>query len=293
MKAGLSKKRAAWAAQFKRKGVAGAPVAPNAGVEDWYARKLARLSDAMRETVQREIRRLFRVEDGPAGYSEDASFASQARITMNRLRVLFTRMFARKADKLADGMIARATRANAAGVRESLKELSGGLTIKTDFISGRLEETLKAAVTENVGLIRSIPREYLDKAEGAVMRSVTTGNGYADLVPELRRLGDLTVTRARFIARDQCNKANAALTRGRLRDAGIKRFQWVHTGRSREPRPLHEQLNGQVFSFDDPPVIDVKTGKKGFPGDMINCKCRMRPYIQFDEAGGADGEVTA
>ncbi|MDR2743897.1 MAG: minor capsid protein [Desulfovibrio sp.] len=284
MKARLSKKRAAWTAQFRRKGVAGSPVAPNAGVEDWYMKELARLTDAMHETALREIEKLFRAEGGNLGYSEDASLSSQARITMNGLRRVFARLFARKAGELADAMIAKASRANAAGVKASLKELSGGLAIKTDFISGKLAETLKAAITENVGLIRSIPQRYLEKVEGAVMRSITTGNGMADLVPELRELGDITVTRARFIARDQCNKANAALTRGRLESAGIRHFQWIHSGRSREPRPLHEWLNGQVFAFDDPPVIDGKTGKKGFPGDLINCKCRMRPYMKFEEA---------
>jgi SPP1 gp7 family putative phage head morphogenesis protein len=283
MKTHLTKKRAAWAARFKRKGIAGAPVLPNAGVEAWYARELARMTEAMNKAALREIEKLFRAEGGNLGYSEDASLSSQARIAMNGLRRIFSRLFAKKADDLADAMIAKASRANAAGVGASLKELSGGLSIKTDFISGKLKETLKAAVAENVGLIRSIPQRYLDQAEGAVMRSITTGNGMADLVPELQRLGGITVTRARFIARDQTNKANMVLTRGRLQAAGIRHFQWVHTGRSREPRPLHEWLNGQVFAFDDPPVIDGKTGKKGFPGDLINCKCRMRPYVKLEE----------
>jgi uncharacterized protein with gpF-like domain len=194
----LTKKRAAWAAQFKRRGVAGSPVAPNAGVEDWYMKELARLTAAISETALLEIEKLFRAEGQALGYSEDASLSSQARITMNSLRRSFARLFARKADDLADGMIRRASRANAAGVHASLKELSGGLAIKTNFISGKLGETLKAAVAENVGLIRSIPQEYLTRVEGAVMRSITTGNGLADLVPELRKLGDLTVTRARL-----------------------------------------------------------------------------------------------
>jgi SPP1 gp7 family putative phage head morphogenesis protein len=282
----LSKKRAAWAAQFKRRGLAGPPVGPNAGVEDWYGRELARLVKAMHASALREIEKLFRAGGQALGYSEDASLASQARILLNRLRRRFVNLFAKKADKLAEDMIAKASRANAAGVQASLKELSGGLAIRTDFISGKLAETLKAAITENVGLIRSIPRTYLDKVEGAVMRAITTGNGMADLVPELQSLGAPTLTRARFIARDQINKTNAVLTRGRLEAAGITHFQWIHTGRSSEPRPLHEDLNGQVFRFDDPPVID-KTGKRGFPGDLINCKCRMRPYLKFEEGAEA------
>jgi hypothetical protein len=35
-------------------------------------------------------------------------------------------------------------------------------------------------VTENVGLIKSIPTQYLGGVQGAVMRSITTGNGMQD-----------------------------------------------------------------------------------------------------------------
>jgi hypothetical protein len=122
-------------------------VAPNAGVEDWYMKELARLTDAMRETALREIEKLFRAEGGNLGYSEDASLSSQARITMNGLRRLFARLFAKKGDDLADGMLAKASGANAARVKASLKELSGGLAIKTDFISGRLYAVIPNKIT--------------------------------------------------------------------------------------------------------------------------------------------------
>ncbi|RIQ43658.1 phage head morphogenesis protein, partial [Bordetella avium] len=32
---------------------------------------------------------------------------------------------------------------------------------------------------------------------------------------------------------------------------------------------------------DNPPIIDKTTGERGLPGQLINCKCRMRPVIDF------------
>jgi hypothetical protein len=36
-------------------------------------------------------------------------------------------------------------------------------------------------------------------------------------------------------------------------------------------RPDHVHLNGRVFSFDDPPVADTRTGFRGNPGEAANC----------------------
>jgi len=38
----------------------------------------------------------------------------------------------------------------------------------------------------------------------------------------------------------------------------------------------------EIFSFDDLPVIDRRSGERGIPGQAINCRCRMAPVIEFD-----------
>jgi uncharacterized protein with gpF-like domain len=69
-----------------------------------------------------------------------------------------------------------------------------------------------------------------------------------------------------------------------MQKIGIKKFKWRHSGGGAHPRPLHRNvLNGNIYSFDDPPVIDEKTGQRGFPGQLINCRCVMISVIEFDE----------
>lgn len=287
MREPLTNRRQEWAKQFKAKVLEGPPLETNAGVAEWYAKKLEGLVREMHEQTSKELEHLFThgPEDRP--YSQDASNASQARILLNRLKRVFQRKFARKAEDLAEGMIACSTRAGSASAHMSLKELSGGLSLKTSPVSGALKEKLKASVHDNVSLIRGLQQDYYVKVEGTVMRSITTGNGLMDLVPQLEKMGGMSRQRAHFIALDQTRKANAVISRQKLTEAGVEYFRWVHSSRSKKPRSHHRDvLNGQLFRFDDPPVIDPDTGETGFPGQLINCRCRMKPVIKFDKKEG-------
>ena len=116
------------------------------------------------------------------------------------------------------------------------------------------------------------------------MRSISTGNGLADLVPFLQRYKGITNRRARFIASDQTRKSFSNINRLRLEKMGVQKFEWVHSLGGTEPRPLHKDvLNHKIFRIDQPPIIDDKTGERGFPGQLINCKCRMAPIINFED----------
>lgn len=283
----LSKSRAEWAEQFKVQTLKGGVVTPNAGVRDWYEKKLVRIISDLAKQSEKDITRLFKAEGGDLGYSEDASLPSQARILLNRLKARMVRFLDRKVDDLVDQMIARATRSNSGMLHQSLKELSGGLTLKTTMVSGRLKETLKALTTENVSKIKSIGAEHHAKIEQAVMRSITNGGGLKELVPAIQKIGDVSVGRARAIAVDQTKKANIVISSQRMMDLGVQYFEWVVSSLSVNHRKWHEMkfpagLCGGIFRLDDPPVIDPKTGERGLPGQLPNCNCRMRAVMKFD-----------
>lgn len=293
----LTRKRKEWAKQFKAKRLKGTPVIYNAGVESRYAAKLARLTEQLAAETRKEVLALF--QDGPArGYSQDASPASQSRILFNRLRLRFFPAFARKGKDLAIDMLARADKANAASVHESLKELSGGLSLKTRHVSGAMREALKAATAENVAMIRSIAETHLGKVEKAIMRSITSGNGLHDLIPELEKIGAKSRASAKDIAIDQTRKANAFMARHRMQACGVRKWEWCCSGGSQDPRELHHTpfpagLAGGIFTYDDPPIIQKAQGNqpeiRGFPGDLRHCKCSMCPVIEFDdEEDGAE-----
>jgi len=70
-----------------------------------------------------------------------------------------------------------------------------------------------------------------------------------------------------------------------MKALGIKKVKFLHVGGSQEPRKLHLELSGKVFSLDDPPYIGDMYGQKvyGFGGVLPGCRCVCRPILDFGE----------
>lgn len=286
----LTKAKQAWVDQYKPSAVMkGTTLQNNAGLEAWYVGELEKLVKQMTSEVEKEVKKLFASDAAQViAVAQDASIASQSRMLMNALSRKFDRLFGRKASDLANRMMYKADGIAKSGMHASLKELSGGLSLKVDIMTAPLGEVIKAGINQNVDYIKSIPAKYLTDVKGAVQRSITTGNGLQDLVPFFAAQEGVTERRARNIARDQTRKALNTIHAERAKAAGIKKFQWIHSGGGKDPRHEHKAkwpsgLNGGIFAFNDLPVIDKRTGERGLPGQAVNCRCTMRPVIEFEE----------
>ena len=84
---------------------------------------------------------------------------------------------------------------------------------------------------------------------------------------------------ARRIARDQIGKLNAQVNQERQESMGVTRFVW-RTMRDDRVRDEHQELEGEVFSWDDPPA-------EGLPGEDVQCRCYSEP--DFSDLIGGDG----
>ena len=100
-----------------------------------------------------------------------------------------------------------------------------------------MNNALQATITENVGLIRSIPERYFTEVEGLVMRSVARGRDLSYLTDELQKRYGITRRRAALIARDQNNKATSVMQAARQKSLGITQGIWRHSHAGKEPRP--------------------------------------------------------
>lgn len=164
----------------------------------------------------------------------------------------------------------------------TLKELSIGLTLKTDKMSKGLTDALEAATVENVGLIRNIPQQFYERIEGAVMRSLQpSGGGQSAIYDEVTKIKGMAKRRAELIARDQTRKATATIQVEKAAANGYTKFKWIHSGGGMEPRKLHLDYNGEIFEYANPPVIDKRTGERGYPGQAINCRCVAVPVVEW------------
>jgi SPP1 gp7 family putative phage head morphogenesis protein len=276
----LTNKRTKWAEQRDGHTFKGAELNYNAAIQDRYVKELQALTKQMTAQTIREYTKIIKLMQSE-NIGMDASPASQARIMANQLLLKFASLFKRKAQKMAERMVMQTASASKSSLHQSLKELSGGLSIKTDIFNGKLKEILKATVVENVNLITSIPEQYLTNIQGVVMRSIQSGTGVNEIKQRLLEYEGQTLRKARNTALDQTRKAYNGVNKARMESIGIKKFEWIHSGGGQTPRVHHQEMDGKIYSFDDLPVIDPRTGERGIPGQAINCRCVMRPLVEF------------
>lgn len=233
--------------------------------------------------------KLFKSETAKEYFAEDASISSKARILLAVLLDKFTQLFSFKSKPLAETMVEGQADASERTLHSSLKQLSGGLSLKTGIVPKGMEEVAKASISENVSLIKSIPAQYFKNVEGAVYRSITTGRGMADLLPEIRKYDGQTERRAKNLALDQTRKAYNQINKRRMEAVGVKKFEWIHSYGGQKPRHSHMAIDGKIFSFEnlesEQAALGVPPEDRGLPGHPINCRCTMVPVIEFGDNG--------
>lgn len=154
-----------------------------------------------------------------------------------------------------------------------------GVDLLDDYYSGAFFSTeLEQWVNDGVSLIKTIPQDSLDAMENIVMDGFVDGKSLTDIQRDIQAQYGIDKRHAAFIARDQTAKLNAAITERQQKDAGVRRYKWSTSGDERV-RSDHKKLDGRVFSYDDPPVVDSRTGRRCNPGQDYNCRCVAIPVL--------------
>lgn len=254
----------------------GAPLAYNEAANIAYRKKLDALVRVMASDYQKELL---------ATYSEvmaqDSSLASQLRIRLNALQAKWAKFFRDRAPDIVKGMMNRVDQAEQRALGASLKDLSGGLTLKTDIMPAALKEAMTASIAENVNLIKSIQSQYHTQIEGIALRSIQPGGrGAAEIKEGLLRYKGVTERRANFIAEDQTKKIQNAMNVERSKALGITKGKWLHSGGGKEKRPKHVAFSGKIFDLNDPPAIGDK-GQKVMPATEPGCRCTFTPVLDW------------
>ena len=179
-----------------------------------------------------------------------------------------------QAENIANGFVSRGDAQNHAEVSTNLKNQTGVDLAAYLRSSPNIVERVNELTVSNIQLIKSIRTQYLDKVQNAVMQAMVQGALNKDLAEQLKKLGKDVESRAMLIARDQSSKLNAALTRARHEDLGVKKYMWSTAGDERV-RDSHAEKDGQIFEYANPPA------DTGHPGHDVNCRCVQ--IAVFDE----------
>ena len=156
-----------------------------------------------------------------------------------------------------------------------------GLDLADDYYLGQFfQQLLDQWVSENVSLIKTIPQGSLEEMREIVYNGYRTGQTTTSIVKEIQHTYSVNKSHARLIARDQMAKLNAELTKRQQTDAGVESYKWS-TSRDSRVREGHRRLNGKIFRWDDPPVVDAKTGRRCHPGEDYQCRCVAIPVFNI------------
>lgn len=198
-------------------------------------------------------------------------------VGLKRILARLGRTWVKRFNELSDTLAAAFADKSQRHVNVSMKEAFKAAGFTIDFKpSAASVEGFAAVIQENVALIRSIPEQYLTQVEGDVWRAVNAGHDLGALTDTLQRRYGITRDRAVLIARDQSNKATAAMENARRRELGITQAIWQHSAAGKEPRPSHVAAAGKVFDLDKGMYLD---GEWLLPGEAINCRCTSRAII--------------
>lgn len=273
----------------------GGELFPSEGIRKWYKRELSALSTDMSRKTIADIIKVYRRENEniKALYAQDADSAEVLKAELDKLNKEFYAVFTGKAEGLAKGFVARQEDYANISVKSSLKSfglINGEKTnfeinFINNFYSRADRRAAKAAIEANVNLIKSINSQFFEEIAGLVFRSVINAEGITSLKEGLSKISGKLDKRIDLIASDQTKKVYEALSRAKLAEVGVSKYEWVYTYGSKKPqweRVYHRDvLAGQILDLAVPVVVDPKTGEKGYPGTLINCHCIKRPVIVF------------
>lgn len=160
------------------------------------------------------------------------------------------------------------------------------LGIKLKDSSPNVAKYLPKWRKENVALTKTMFESEQKKLE-ALLRD-GSNRTYEALAKDIEERFDITARHAETIARSQGNRLNSQIAVGRMQSAGITQFVWTTAGDERV-RPMHDDLDGETFDFDDPPVTN-EDGDTNLPGEDYNCRCVSYPVIpELDDEENDNG----
>lgn len=152
---------------------------------------------------------------------------------------------------------------------------------KIELITPKLSDFRTSEIAKNYTnnldfWIQNWTGDRIIKMRETVGQMAIDGKSLKDIENFISKEFGISERHAKFLARNESAIATTSYLSAKYKEEGFTKFRWVTNLDGRE-RPEHKKLNGEIFSFDNPPVIYEKTGQKGLPGETYNCRCRLIP----------------
>lgn len=154
---------------------------------------------------------------------------------------------------------------------------------KIELITPKLDDFMQEEIakryTNNLNFwVKSLAKKSIPEMRNKVAQMAIQGASTQAISAYIQKEFGIDQRHAKFLARNESAIATSSYLAAKYQAEGFTHFKW-HTILDGRERELHKQLNGQIFRFDAPPIIDERTGQRGLPSQTYNCRCSFSPYI--------------
>lgn len=252
-------------------------VHPNEGVRAAYKRAMDDLIAEMANSFEYWLAAAYKANPPRMEVAMDALPSKELGKKVSAIGKRWIKKFDDMATSIATKFAESGRKATDSSFQSALKDAGWAVNFQVTPV---MRDAMNATITENIGLIKSIPQQYLTDVEGIVMRGFSQGRDLKTISDELQSKFGVTKRRAALIARDQSNKLTATVTQARRVELGLFEATWQHSGGGKDPRPSHVKAGKDKQKFDvrEGCLID---GKYILPGTEINCRCSSRTILPF------------
>lgn len=141
------------------------------------------------------------------------------------------------------------------------------------MLTDEQERNLAREYSQNLDLyIKNFTDKNILKLREEVRAATFGGTRPESLAAAIQKNYKTTKAKAAFLARQETSLLLSKFHEERYKDVGVRRYKWS-TSHDSHVRPDHKLLDGKVFSWDQPPIVDRSTGRRANPGEDYECRC--------------------
>ena len=149
-----------------------------------------------------------------------------------------------------------------------------------ETLSRKSAQVLNANILQNIALIKTIPRDIIEKYQVLLYNNITDFDLEAT-EKTLKNISKVTLGRVKTIARDQTSKALENYAMARSQDLGFEYYIWqtAKDERVSKGKGGHNHLEGRIYRYDTPTAVIDSYGNKGHCGQRPLCRCVSAPLF--------------
>jgi SPP1 gp7 family putative phage head morphogenesis protein len=154
-----------------------------------------------------------------------------------------------------------------------------GDALGTESLSEHAKDALARKYTDSIRpYIEEFSSKMILELREAVADNAKAGYRFDNLVERLQSRYGVSQSKAEFLARNETSRFISEHRRQRFGDAGVKQYVWQTAGDTRV-REDHKKLNGKIFDYAHPPIVDEASGRRANPGFDFQCRCVDSPVL--------------